>query len=111
MDVAAHRGLGVLHPPLFEQLVDHQEAVVLLAPPRDLLPVSIERVLVALLRPLLLVVYLLQLLLGRQLLLLIQPPLLLGELQHLAYYTPVLAGLPLDRLDRLLHPQSIDDIL
>ena len=104
MDVAAHRGLGVLHPPLFEQLVDHQEAVVLLAPPCDLLSVRVERMPAALLAAALFVVYLLELLLGRQLLLLIQPPLLLGELQHPPNYTPVLAGLPLDRLDRLLHP-------
>ena len=110
MDVAPHRGLGVLHPALLQQLVDHQQAVVLPEPSLDLLTVPIQRMPAARLAAALFVVHLLQLVFRRQLSLLVQPPLLFGEFLHPANYLPVLAGLALDRPDRLVHPQASDDI-
>ena len=44
VDVAPHRGLGVLHPALLQQLVDHQEAVAIPAPSLDLVSARVERV-------------------------------------------------------------------
>ena len=110
VDVAAHGGLGVLDPQLHQQFVDHQQAVGLIEPPGDLLAVGIQRVCGAALSLLLFVVQLSELPLAGQLCRL-QPAFLLGQLPHPADHAAVPAGLALDRLDRLVHPQSPHDLL
>ena len=95
-----------------QQFVDHQEAVGLLElePSGDLLAVGVQRVCGAALGLLLFVVPLAELPLAGQLRG-IQPAFLLGQLPHSADHAAVLAGLALDRLDRLVHPQSPHDLL
>ena len=95
VDVAPPRGLGVLHP----------------APSLDLVSARVERVAPAILAAALLVIYLLELVLRWQFSLRVQPSLLPGEFQHPADHSPMLAGLTLDRLDRLLHSQLSHDVL
>ena len=110
VDVAAHGGLRVLHVQPRQQLVDHQDAVALFEPSGDPLAVSIQRVCGAALRLLPFVVPLSELPLAGQLRG-IQPAFLLGQFPHPADHAAVLAGLALDRLDRLVHPQSPHDLL
>ena len=98
-------------PRFLQQLVDHQEAVAFPLPSLDLVAMSIERVAPAMLAAALLVIYLLEFVLRWQLSLRVQPSLLPGEFQHPADHSPMLAGLTLDRLDRLLHSQSSHDVL